>query len=84
MRLILPSREQDYMDAYFLAIFSKAVQKRMLSKKRASYVDVMPVADQEACLRSVFPYAGQELRMETFSDGFAFGSASRRWANSFL
>jgi len=40
-------------------------------EKEIFYVDMMPVADQEARLRSVFPNAGQELHMETFSGGFA-------------
>lgn len=101
--LMLPSREQDYMDDYFLSIFPKAVrllhESRVLVlvgyslppedallrfiirqfcedeadalEKAIFYVDTMPAADQEAKLRSVFPYAGQELEMVTHAGGFA-------------
>jgi hypothetical protein len=101
--LMLPSREQDYTDHYFLSIFPKAV--RLLNESRALvlvgyslpkedallrfiirqfcedradslekdvfYVDMMTEQTQREKVKSVFPFAGNPLHLETYSGSFA-------------
>jgi hypothetical protein len=40
-------------------------------KKIVFYVDTMPTKKQREKLQSVFPFAAKELRVETYSRGFA-------------